>query len=85
MRKIRLLIIIEQYTKDDALQKEKKERKKRKKKEKNKKQTKQKTRRGRGGREQSDLCTLYERTVFSYDTIGKAFFTVEMLDNFMLE
>ena len=32
MRKIRLLIIIEQYTKDDALQKEKEKKRKRKKK-----------------------------------------------------
>ena len=32
MRKIRLLIIIEQYTKDDALQKEKEKKKKKKKK-----------------------------------------------------
>ena len=80
MRKIRLLIIIEQYTKDDALQKEKK-------KEKTKTKTKNNKTRGGGGggREQIDLCTLYERTVFSYDTIGNAFFTVEMLDNFMLE
>ena len=60
----------------------------RKKKKKRKQKQKQKTTKqegGGGGREQIDLCTLYERTVFSYDTIGNAFFTVEMLDNFMLE
>jgi len=56
MRKIRLLIIIEQYTKDDALQKEKKRKKKKERKKKRTKNKQNKKQEGGGGGENKVIC-----------------------------